>query len=123
MADDFKYHIDHHGSLVRPPALLAARAAGLSGEPLAATEEDAVEAAAHLQRRLVLSTVGDGQFRREHFESVVHDHVAGLRPGHRAAPAGGAGRDPVRPTAAIAGGPGSLAVWPPAGWRGPRPRR
>ena len=80
MADDFKYHIDHHGSLVRPPALLAARAAGLSGEALAATEEDAVEAAAHLQRRLVLSTVGDGQFRREHFESVVYDHVSGFAP-------------------------------------------
>jgi hypothetical protein len=24
MADDFKYHIDHHGSLVRPAALLGA---------------------------------------------------------------------------------------------------
>jgi len=23
MADDFGYHIDHHGSLVRPPQLLA----------------------------------------------------------------------------------------------------
>ena len=80
MADDFKYHIDHHGSLVRPPALLAARAAGLSGEALAATVEEAVEAAAHLQRRLVLSTVGDGQFRREHFESVVYDHVSGFAP-------------------------------------------
>jgi len=80
MADDFKYHIDHHGSLVRPPALLAARAAGLSGEALAATVEEAVEAAAHLQRRLVLSTVGDGQFHREHFESVVYDHVAGFAP-------------------------------------------
>jgi methionine synthase II (cobalamin-independent) len=80
MADDFKYHIDHHGSLVRPPALLAARAAGLSGEALAATVEEAVEAAAHLQRRLVLSTVGDGQFRREHFESVVYDRVAGFAP-------------------------------------------
>jgi 5-methyltetrahydropteroyltriglutamate--homocysteine methyltransferase len=80
MADDFKYHIDHHGSLVRPPALLAARAAGLSGEALAATVEEAVEAAAHLQRRLVLSTVGDGQFRREHFESVVYDHVPGFAP-------------------------------------------
>jgi 5-methyltetrahydropteroyltriglutamate--homocysteine methyltransferase len=80
MADDFKYHIDHHGSLVRPPALLAARAAGLSGEALAATVEEAVEAAAHLQRRLVLSTVGDGQFRREHSESVVYDHVSGFAP-------------------------------------------
>jgi 5-methyltetrahydropteroyltriglutamate--homocysteine methyltransferase len=80
MADDFKYHIDHHGSLVRPPALLAARAAGLSGEALAATVEEAVEAAAHLQRRLVLSTVGDGQFRREHSESVVYDYVSGFAP-------------------------------------------
>jgi len=80
MADDFKYHIDHHGSLVRPAALLAARAAGLSGDALAATVEEAVEAAAHLQRRLVLSTVGDGQFRREHFESVVYDQVPGFAP-------------------------------------------
>ena len=22
MADDYRYHIDHHGSLVRPPALI-----------------------------------------------------------------------------------------------------
>jgi methionine synthase II (cobalamin-independent) len=78
MADDFKYHIDHHGSLVRPAALLAARAGGLTGQALAAVEEEAVDAAAHLQRRLVLSTVGDGQFRREHFESVVYDHVSGF---------------------------------------------
>jgi hypothetical protein len=28
MADDFRYHIDHHGSLVRPAELLAARASG-----------------------------------------------------------------------------------------------
>jgi len=35
MADDFGYHIDHHGSLVRPASLLAARA-GLSGDALAA---------------------------------------------------------------------------------------
>jgi hypothetical protein len=42
MADDFGYHIDHHGSLVRPPQLLAARAAGLSGEELAAVTDDPV---------------------------------------------------------------------------------
>jgi 5-methyltetrahydropteroyltriglutamate--homocysteine methyltransferase len=78
MADDFKYHIDHHGSLVRPPSLLAARASGLSGDAMAEAEEGAVVGAAHLQRRLVLSTVGDGQFRRSHFESVVYDHVSGF---------------------------------------------
>jgi methionine synthase II (cobalamin-independent) len=80
MADDFKYHIDHHGSLVRPAALLAARAGGLTGATLAAVEEEAVDAAAHLQRRLVLSTVGDGQFRREHFESVIYEQVSGFAP-------------------------------------------
>ena len=97
MADDFKYHIDHHGSLVRPAALLAARAGGLSGEALAAVEEEAVDAVAHLQRRLVLSTVGDGQFRREHFESVVYDHVSGFAPAGGPAPlAELAGIPPIR---------------------------
>jgi methionine synthase II (cobalamin-independent) len=79
MADDFRYHIDHHGSLVRPPELLAARASG-DPETLAAAEEQAVIAAVHMQRRLALSAVGDGQFRREHFESVVYDHVDGFQP-------------------------------------------
>jgi len=79
MADDFRYHIDHHGSLVRPPGLLAARASADPGT-LAAAAEQAVAAAAHLQRRLVLSAVSDGQFRREHFESVVYDHVDGFGP-------------------------------------------
>jgi 5-methyltetrahydropteroyltriglutamate--homocysteine methyltransferase len=50
MADDFGYHIDHHGSLVRPPQLLAARAAGLSGEELAAVTDEAVVALAHALR-------------------------------------------------------------------------
>jgi 5-methyltetrahydropteroyltriglutamate--homocysteine methyltransferase len=79
MADDFRYHIDHHGSLVRPPELRAAQASG-DPQALATATEQAVIAASHTQRRLVLSAVGDGQFRREHFESVVYDHVAGFAP-------------------------------------------
>lgn len=79
MADDFRYHIDHHGSLVRPAELLAARASG-DPEAVAAAEDDAVIAAVHMQRRLTLSAVGDGQFRREHFESVVYDNVDGFQP-------------------------------------------
>ena len=109
MADDFKYHIDHHGSLVRPPALLAARAAGLSGEALAATEEDAVETAAHLQRRLVLSTVGDGQFRREHFESVVYDHVSGFAPVIGPTPLAELAGIPFARRQAVTGGAAGLA--------------
>jgi len=79
MADDFTYHIDHHGSLIRPPELLRVRAEGTPAV-IAAAEDEAVIAAAHLQRRLTLSAVSDGQFRREHFESVVYDHVDGFGP-------------------------------------------
>ena len=80
MADDFGYHIDHHGSLVRPASLLAARTGGLSGEALAAAQDEAVTALAHELRRLALSAVCDGQYRRTYFESVVHDQVAGFAP-------------------------------------------
>jgi methionine synthase II (cobalamin-independent) len=110
MADDFKYHIDHHGSLVRPPALLAARAAGLSGEALAATVEEAVEAAAHLQRRLVLSTVGDGQFRREHFESVVYDQVPGFAPVAGVTPLAELAGIPFARRRSVPAGPAGLAA-------------
>ena len=79
MADDFGYHIDHHGSLVRPASLLAARA-GLSGDALAAATDEAVITLAHELRRLTLNAMSDGQFRRAYLESVVHDHVAGFAP-------------------------------------------
>lgn len=69
MADDFGYHIDHHGSLVRPRELLAGAAV-----------DQAVAAAAHSQRRLGLSAVSDGQFRRDYFESVIYDHLEGFEP-------------------------------------------
>jgi methionine synthase II (cobalamin-independent) len=77
MADDYGYHIDHHGSLVRPPALLAARA---GGDPvaIAAAQEEAAVALAHALRRLTLSAVNDGQFRRAFFESVAYDHIEGF---------------------------------------------
>lgn len=77
MADDYGYHIDHHGSLVRPPALLAARAGG-DPAAIAAAEEEAAVALAHALRRLTLSAVNDGQFRRAFFESVAYDHIEGF---------------------------------------------
>jgi 5-methyltetrahydropteroyltriglutamate--homocysteine methyltransferase len=79
MADDYQYPIDQHGSLVRPAGLLAARASG-DAEALAVAGAAAVAAVAHAQRRLGLSAVGDGQFRRAHFESVAYDHVDGFGP-------------------------------------------
>jgi 5-methyltetrahydropteroyltriglutamate--homocysteine methyltransferase len=92
MADDFRYHIDHHGSLVRPLELLAARR-GADPQALASAQEHAVIAAAHMQRRLGLSAVGDGQFRREHFESVVYDRIEGFE--------AAGGRQPVSDAAGI----------------------
>jgi 5-methyltetrahydropteroyltriglutamate--homocysteine methyltransferase len=79
MADDFGYHIDHHGSLVQPASLLAARA-GTSGDALAAATDEAVVTLAHELRRLTLNAMSDGQFRRSCFESVVHDQVGGFAP-------------------------------------------
>jgi 5-methyltetrahydropteroyltriglutamate--homocysteine methyltransferase len=80
MADDFGYHIDHHGSLVRPAPLLAARASGLSADTLAGVTDEAVITLAHELRRLTLNAMCDGQFRRAYLESVVHDQVAGFAP-------------------------------------------
>lgn len=79
MADDFGYHIDHHGSLVRPAALLAAAASG-SGPDLESVRDEAVVDLAHALRRLTLSACCDGQYRRAYFESVVHDQVTGFAP-------------------------------------------
>jgi 5-methyltetrahydropteroyltriglutamate--homocysteine methyltransferase len=80
MADDYGYHIDHHGSLVRPASLLAARASGRSADALADATDEAVVALAHQLRRLTLSAVCDGQYRRSYFESVAHDQVGGFAP-------------------------------------------
>jgi 5-methyltetrahydropteroyltriglutamate--homocysteine methyltransferase len=77
MADDFTYHIDHHGSLVRPASLLAARTSQ-SGEALAAATDEAVVTLAHELRRLTLNAISDGQYRRGYFESVVHEQGAGF---------------------------------------------
>lgn len=104
MADDYGYHIDHHGSLVRPASLLAARASGMSGEALAAAQDEAVIALAHELRRLTLSGVCDGQYRRTYFESVAHEQIAGF------APVSGA-----TPLADLAGIPGSRVRAIPSG--------
>src|SRR5215469_3043300 len=114
MADDFGYHIDHHGSLVRPPQLLAARAAGLSDEELAAVTDEAVVTLAHALRRLTLNAMCDGQYRRAYFESVIHDQVAGFGPATGPAPlsdlAGiGAARRRAIPDASALAASGRLA--------------
>lgn len=68
MADDFKYHIDHHASLVRPP--------GLTG--LQDDVEHAIQDALVRQRRLGLLGLSDGEFRRRNDLAVLYDAVAGF---------------------------------------------
>ncbi|MFJ6212776.1 methionine synthase II (cobalamin-independent)-like protein [Streptomyces sp. NPDC092296] len=83
MADTFNYRIDHHGSLVRPAALLDARrraAAGdLDAEALHAAEAEAVTEAVAYQRTLRSTVVTDGDFPRADFRSAVLDAVSGFR--------------------------------------------
>lgn len=83
MADTFKFRIDHHGSLVRPPELLTARRQWSEGtldrEGLRAVEDEAIADAVTMQRRLSLSVVTDGEFRREDFRGAVLDAVEGFR--------------------------------------------
>ncbi|MFF3201477.1 methionine synthase II (cobalamin-independent)-like protein [Streptomyces sp. NPDC002962] len=78
MADTFNYRIDHHGSLVRPAELVAARAAG-DPQARTAAERKAVEEAVVLQRRLRSTVVTDGDFPREDFRGAVLDAVTGFR--------------------------------------------
>jgi methionine synthase II (cobalamin-independent) len=124
MADDYKYHIDHHGSLVRPGELLAARASGDAAE-LAAAETEAAVAVSHALRRLALSAVGDGQFRREHFDSVVYDHVDGFGPADGAQPLADAAGIPAARRRSAPDDPrvtGRLARDETARYSPPRPR-
>ena len=82
MADDFKYHIDHHAGLTPPALLLEARAANLRGElddaGLDAAEDAIVAEVVSTQRRLGLAAVSDGWFRRADPLSVIHNSVTGF---------------------------------------------
>ena len=84
MADDFKYHIDHHAGLLTPPALADARAAHAAGTLGAAelkdAEDQAIREVLRAQRRLGLSSLGDGQLRRRNSLAPVYDHVDGFAP-------------------------------------------
>lgn len=82
MADTFNYRIDHHGSLVRPAALLAARDRAAAGGPdteLREAELAAVKEAVVFQRRLRSTVVTDGDMPRADFRSAVLDGVSGFR--------------------------------------------
>ena len=73
-----QFRADHVGSLLRPTALLEARAAGLSGDALEDLEDGLVIEALERQREVGLRVFTDGEFRRRTFMSDFNDSVEGL---------------------------------------------
>jgi 5-methyltetrahydropteroyltriglutamate--homocysteine methyltransferase len=70
------YRADNVGSLLRPPELLAARAARQRGEitsdTLRAIEDRAILDAVELQQQCGLDVFTDGEFRRGTFMGSLH---------------------------------------------------
>jgi methionine synthase II (cobalamin-independent) len=82
MADTFKFHADHVGSLLRPQALLEARrrveAGMIEPEELREVEDESIKAAFQLQKRAGLTLFTDGEFRRADFRAGFVDAVDGI---------------------------------------------
>jgi 5-methyltetrahydropteroyltriglutamate--homocysteine methyltransferase len=79
------FRADHVGSLLRPPALLAARddfAAGrIDAARLAAAEDDAIRDAVRLQEGAGLQSATDGEFRREQWHADFLYAIPGIERG------------------------------------------
>lgn len=77
-----RYRADQIGSLLRPPALLEARAARAEGkltaEALQAVEDREILAALDQQRATGIDVLTDGEFRRGAFLTDIHDAVEGF---------------------------------------------
>ncbi len=77
------FRADHVGSLLRPPALLEARAAHADGrldtDGLRAAEDEAVADVVRLQADAGLQTVTDGEFRRTSWHMDFIYAIAGIR--------------------------------------------
>jgi len=69
---------EHIGSLLRPPALLAARDTGLQGERLRELEDTHIRDAIRMQEALGLQCVTDGEFRRESWRLGFVQKVEGF---------------------------------------------
>lgn len=77
MADDFKYHIHHHASMVVPPELAKARTAK-DDQELVAAMESAIADTLLRQRRLALAALSDGEFRRRNDLAPAYDGIEGF---------------------------------------------
>lgn len=77
-----EYHAEHVGSLLRPPWLLAARAAHnrgeITAEELADTEDRAVLDAVELQRQAGLQVFTDGEMRRTNWMVGLLESIGGV---------------------------------------------
>jgi 5-methyltetrahydropteroyltriglutamate--homocysteine methyltransferase len=78
------YRAEHVGSLLRPAALLDARAAFAAGtlalDALRQAEDQAIGTALQLQRDVGLEIFTDGEFRRQNFQSALGEAVDGFEP-------------------------------------------
>jgi methionine synthase II (cobalamin-independent) len=76
------YRADHVGSLLRPPALLDARARFARGEIDAAVlreaEDVAIRGAVALQQNVGLRAITDGEFRRTYFHIDFLEKIGGM---------------------------------------------
>jgi len=77
------FRAEHIGSLLRPPALLAARDAFEAGtidrEALRAAEDEAIRGAVALQEEVGLEAVTDGEFRRHTYsDSFTTSGISGI---------------------------------------------
>jgi 5-methyltetrahydropteroyltriglutamate--homocysteine methyltransferase len=79
------FRADHVGSLLRPPALLAARddftAGRIDAAALKAAEDDAIRDAVRLQEGAGLQSATDGEFRREQWHSDFLYAIPGIDKG------------------------------------------
>jgi 5-methyltetrahydropteroyltriglutamate--homocysteine methyltransferase len=95
------------GSLLRPPALLAARAAFADGRldlsSLRAKEDEAIRAAVARQREIGLGVLADGEMRRYSWLTGMADSVDGFMPDSVMLEWHGPGGGPEKTTAKIVG--------------------
>jgi 5-methyltetrahydropteroyltriglutamate--homocysteine methyltransferase len=79
------FRADHVGSLLRPPELLAARAARAAGRitagQLRETEDSAVTDAVRLQEQAGLQSATDGEYRRTQWHTDFVNRIGGIREG------------------------------------------
>jgi 5-methyltetrahydropteroyltriglutamate--homocysteine methyltransferase len=105
------FRAEHIGSLLRPAALLAARAKYARGESdraaLRAEEDRAIAAAIDLQARVGLGLATDGEFRRRSYHSYFYRQLGDVTPDAVGGEAVGAAGRGAQPTALV----GSKLKW------------